>query len=470
MNIKPHHLMIALISFFYIYPLTRANVLYADDLWRTLSGYTGFLENGRFGAEALVIAISSSMDIADASPMSQVLAAVVFMISGYVFYKKVNPESSKFERVIVSLSFLITPSTLEQLSFRFDSITMSLSVLFCVLSFISYKRSTAGLIAFSSLFLLSMSFYQTSLGLMIGLIAASNIIKSDSYIKDDCIKILITLICYVFYSKVLFAFCGVSEHAVKNGEIINLNSDGLAIVAENIRRINMMTFSLFRSKDGYAYYLISAMSILSIFIGFRKSARKTSFAVKSTLAFIIICALAIFPIAMLKNPMIQPRVMFIYPVFMMLALHSCMSIKYKNLGMIIGGVICLHGFVFMSVYANTLKYQYDNNLRFSNSLERVLEDVGYRKDIPVAFDGMLNQPPYVERSKHSYKIISYLMQDYFNGNYVLGFAFLRTNNILIKNTEFIPEQHHDESMKKISESRYGNLYRTDTGYLFKYNK
>lgn len=138
--IKPFLILILIYSLAY-YPIIRANYKYIDDMGRVLWGYRDWLPFSRYISEYLSIFVHSSTYLTDISPLTQILSIIILAISSilllYLFKKD---KKVSFINIISVTPIGLTPYFLECISYKYDSIYMSLSILACILPFIFYKK------------------------------------------------------------------------------------------------------------------------------------------------------------------------------------------------------------------------------------------------------------------------------------------------------------------------------------------
>src|SRR5690606_1853788 len=127
--------LLLFISILYAFPLILANTYYVDDLNRTVAGYA-WDHDGRYVSSAIMHLLSFQSDVVfSLYPFSMMAGSVILSISVYIFASSLRVRNKTF---LFAGSLLSTtcPFLLEILSYRFDSIPISLSVLFITLPFL----------------------------------------------------------------------------------------------------------------------------------------------------------------------------------------------------------------------------------------------------------------------------------------------------------------------------------------------
>lgn len=177
---KPLVILLAVYAFGMI-TLIRADIFYggADDLYRSISGARAWRNFYRYVSHFLSIFVHTSPRIFDIAPLTQFLALAVMALAALVtirvFLPRGSEEGGRLSPMVyvAAVPVALFPYFLENLSYRYDSPYMALSVLFCVLPFLFTRRLVYfALISLASLFLMCLS-YQASSGVYIAVCAFS---------------------------------------------------------------------------------------------------------------------------------------------------------------------------------------------------------------------------------------------------------------------------------------------------------
>jgi hypothetical protein len=117
-------------------PILRANRLYNDDLKRALFGRTGWDSNGR-PLTTLLMKLLQAYDhaLVDISPLTQMGAAVVLAWTGVLIAKRFAVRSPWVAALVV-FPLGAQPFFLENLSYKFDALSMALAMMFALLPFV----------------------------------------------------------------------------------------------------------------------------------------------------------------------------------------------------------------------------------------------------------------------------------------------------------------------------------------------
>jgi len=136
---KDDLLIVSILSSLYAVPIISTGIPYIDDMGRSIWGYSGWEDNGRPIAMIIMRFISLGIPLQNIHPLPQLLGALIIGISGLIFFKIVGHTQQKVAVYCCALSFLINPFFLENLSYQYDSLPMSLSIFALVVPFVCLK-------------------------------------------------------------------------------------------------------------------------------------------------------------------------------------------------------------------------------------------------------------------------------------------------------------------------------------------
>ncbi|MDF3623317.1 glucosyltransferase domain-containing protein, partial [Enterobacter hormaechei] len=139
---------------------------FGDDNARTVDRYFGWEQEGRPIASLIVYILNGGGLLTNIAPLSQVLTILVgcltcAIIGRYVI--KTHPLTCALATAVIFTS----PFFIENLSFKFDSLSMSTAMLFCCIPFVTMKEKNALIssVACFAFTLLSLMTYQAALPL-----------------------------------------------------------------------------------------------------------------------------------------------------------------------------------------------------------------------------------------------------------------------------------------------------------------
>src|SRR5690606_19974911 len=188
--------LLIFISILYALPLILANTYYVDDLNRTVAGYN-WNHDGRYISSVIMHILSFQSDVVfSLYPFSMMIGSVLLSLSGLIVIYSLGVRN-KTILFVGSLLLTTCPFLLEILAYRFDSIPISLSVLFITLPFLFFDNRKHFFIASVLGIFLSLGLYQTT---------------AMSYCIIICLFLFIPIILFVFFISLPFLFFDNRKH------------------------------------------------------------------------------------------------------------------------------------------------------------------------------------------------------------------------------------------------------------------
>ncbi|MFT0663619.1 glucosyltransferase domain-containing protein [Enterobacter hormaechei subsp. xiangfangensis] len=227
----------------FTFPVMISTGMYRDDLIRASYGLYGWSVLGRPFADALVGLLTfSSTKLMSPYPYSQILAAIFFCLSTYSIFNSYLKEI--YGGLFISLSLMITPLMVQNISYQYDSLPMSLGLYCAVISGIYYNKFYISI----PLLISSLLLYQPCANIFIGVYAinsACSCLKSI-IMKDELIKLVKYIFIYVT-SMVIYSLILLPAMSVNTRSDLIFNAE------------NPITF-LFNNVDHY-YRIVEAVYI-----------------------------------------------------------------------------------------------------------------------------------------------------------------------------------------------------------------
>ncbi|RRZ94530.1 glucosyltransferase domain-containing protein [Erwinia sp. 198] len=305
----------------YTLPLIVSEHYYSDDLVHSMVGVTGWLSNGRPLSVLMFKIMMAGGFFNDISPLPQLLAAVV-LASTISFLSGKIDEGRIFIPLFTFLPLAISPYYLENWSYKYDSLTMSLSVFLAALPFVLNENNSFRKKIFISTFLLfsSLCFYQAALNIFVSLsilFALLNIndgknIKALEQIKYQLIAYLLANIMYILIIKKFVIY---GEYNITHGEIATSN---LPLILSTITRNHYLLGDIFLSAfKGNLWVFFSPLAIIvpaAITILLKKTLNQSISFIPKTISCIIVLLspfllyIAVYgPMLLLINPITSAR-------------------------------------------------------------------------------------------------------------------------------------------------------------------
>jgi hypothetical protein len=149
--------------FLVLFPILRADRYYNDDLKRALIGHTGWDSTGR-PLTTLLMKLLQCYDhaLVDISPLTQIGAVAILAWVGVLIARRYVIDSP-WMAALVAFPLGAQPFFLENLSYKFDALSMSLAVLLALLPIIALKDDRRGWWLGVLALFASLNFYQPAI-------------------------------------------------------------------------------------------------------------------------------------------------------------------------------------------------------------------------------------------------------------------------------------------------------------------
>ncbi|EPP0959104.1 glucosyltransferase domain-containing protein [Cronobacter turicensis] len=343
----------------YVYPFATADIYYADDIVRTISGGFGWTELGRPLSNLIFYIIGfSSGKIVDISPLPQIAAVMLLTLSAWYFSSSVYGKVS-LAGVVFSSPLLLNPFFLQNLAYKYDSITMAAAIFITTMAFVIQKDNFRTHVLSAALLVASLCLYQPVVNVFIGMIAVAmlrDVATHGRVVRGFLTRSAVFCFSYAFYTFVvapIFSTTSRSELAIGDGaaRYISLN---IASLAENIE-------SLLNRGALYSYAPLLLAAILGVALLIFKGGVKNSFFIFVSLivAMVSLCG----PLFLLKNFGFVPRVMVGFTGFMLYVFYAasllCESKKTNNIVLALGVYNIMLCFSICYSFINAQKSQID---------------------------------------------------------------------------------------------------------------
>jgi hypothetical protein len=145
-----------------LWPIVHADRFYIDDLGRSRSGYLGWGTDGRPLSNMVMEVLNFGTPLTDISPLPQLCCVLLFAYLAVAVARKFEL-GGVWKAPLIVAPMIANPFFLENLSYKFDSFTMSLSVVLAVLAVVSVGLRGRQIVYGGLLLLASLCLYQPAL-------------------------------------------------------------------------------------------------------------------------------------------------------------------------------------------------------------------------------------------------------------------------------------------------------------------
>jgi hypothetical protein len=420
--------------------IIRANYSYMDDLYRAIRGshwsgwsrhVSDFLSTFIHGGDPVLM---------DISPLTAFISAAILSVAGVLLVYVLCDHSFPLLPLLASLSLGLSPYFLENISYKYDSPYMALSIFVSIIPFLFLKSFRAFIfVSFFSLLIMCMT-YQAASGIYI-MLTLMILFKNwncgekpngelfDTSVKNSGTKFL------QFAGTAAFVFCAALIFfrlifmAAKEGEgyaaTAMLSPLGLL---PGILNNTLNYFKFINSDFGLIWkFFIALLLLLFIIQAVHRSGRNKALSTVVSAAVLVIMMVFSYGVyIVLQRPLFAPRALYGFGVF--IAITGIYVVSKKT----IPGFICVLAlnycfFVFSFAYGNALADQ----KRYSDfRLEMAAHDLALlfpereRAETPIFFENGMDYSPVTELAANHYPVIKRLVpagNDYHSGDYLIEY-------------------------------------------------
>ena len=417
--------------FLILYPILRANRYYNDDLKRALIGHTGWDSNGR-PLTTLLMKLLQCYDSAlvDISPLTQFAAIAVLAWMGVLIARRYAIRSP-WMAALVTFPLGAQPFYLENLSYKFDALSMSLAIWLALLPILTLGNDRRGWwLGVLSLFG-SLSFYQPAINVYLIFVLLDLVLAQlhdqpvRQWLRRISSRILQVGAAMVFYQLII----GIHIHGWVGRESQKVNSlRELPLVAKNVTNFYRFIGNSF-DRQWWAYFLplLIVLALFPMAIGVRYAMRQGSrhavwISASLLLTSILVPVIALLSIAgpmlLLLTPELEPRVLMGAGALLVAALIAMQAALAQwnhspRWALAAGCMLGLGMCSLASAYGNALGEQKDYEDRIAANLADDLANLKAGKGIrSFLLDGSIGFSPITMHVAEEFPMINKLISPY----------------------------------------------------------
>lgn len=304
----------------YILPIIISGRMFNDDIGRATEGYTKWGVNGRPLSDWIMEGLSFGFPISNLSPFTIIIALLVTVLCGALLAENFGVKD-KAKRNILAFSFVISPFYLENLSYQFDSLPMSLSLLLATLAFTipgRYQILTGSTIG-TVLLIGTMCLYQPSINVYIILVCFSTIISGINcegrVLLKSLYKAASLIVAQIIYSVALVPAFIEGDYNTNHSVMITERPDPTGLLFNNAQVFLERVLNSLDTTAGVIAIVLVAFIVLTWFKALftrENHKNKLNFALDKLtilIALPVIFACIAGPLLMLFRPVTNPRVL-----------------------------------------------------------------------------------------------------------------------------------------------------------------
>jgi hypothetical protein len=400
--------------------------------------------------------------------------------SGLLMVENIIPEENRFFKIFLALSFLINPFYIQNLSYQFDSITMSLSVFTAVLSAIVITNNRNNSIIISILTLTSSCcFYQAGINIFPVVLIVSLVAKNDESAPrwEIFFKAILVFSVTVVLYKIISSFTTNHHYALRVQKTAPIDFYMYTYVLKSFQVFLSKMITLFTGNYGVSWGLTIAFSGLFYVYSLYKDYTHMSW---SNFSFKVISALIVLffcvgVLAIQVTPAQPSRVLIGYSGFIIFVVYWFLSFKKYSWVKYLLILPFFYSFSLMSSYSNILKGNEEFTNFIARSIASDLIEIGYTKKSSFIF---INSQPDSEELKKIIKTFPHIynvVPKYLKPNYIFGYVYMRrqgihSDKILNKNTiDEIISELKNKNLKLLVHNLIYSIYNENDLYMIKFN-
>lgn len=465
-----YFLLFILIYCVALIPLFRANFNYIDDIGRVTEGYQ--FHFSRFTSDGLSGIVHDGGEfLADISPFTQLIAIVFLSISSviaiYLLTEQKKDSKINLWYFCAALPIGLSPYFMENMSYKFDSPYMALSILCAISPLIFYhpdKKPLGFMLAGIISTIVVCTTYQSSTGIfpaMVILLALAMFNRKENW--NDILRFVLCAVGAYIAGMLIFRFF-IMESTLESGyvdsDLIEIGNFVPGVIGHYLDYAKRF-YNDFSTKWLIALVIIVVGFIVTNCINTKRHKCAAFFA--SILALVAVGALSFGVYPFIKQPIFEPRAM--YGSFTSLALLAIVAVDFKKayLPKLCVAYIAYAFIVFAMAYGNALNVQQTyaeyRIYLVANDLNSIYAEDSDNLQLDV--DGTIGLAPPVENlANKKYPVIRRLVPVLFrDDDWVWGTAMFSYGHYPINNMVRRTEELNVSAMELVCSTRLHDIYQ-----------
>jgi|GEM_PF-896859 hypothetical protein len=458
--------------FFGYFTIIRGNFCYIaiDDLPRQLEGCRDWVNWYRYIDEFGSILLHTSTRLMDIAPLTQFVAILFVSLASFVAVQAATEKKMGWFACIASLPIGLFPFFLTNISYRFDSPYMAISVCACVIPFVFRENKATYAIA-SVLGVLAMcTSYQASSGIYIVFtmfIVLKMILDNKSW-KEIGNFVLISICCYA--ATLVFFKLTFMEREFKPGSIDERIA--LSYIAKNAVKYISLIWTGFNGTLVKALFILATLINVGVTVAVSKRSKITS-ALASLLFYVLAFPMSYGVYIAMADPLWRPRgtygiASFVAASMLLLFVNSEKANKaVRTIGKVIVFSVSYCFFAFAFAYGNAqfeqTKYAEFRARLLAYDLATVMKDYDNSQAAEIIFCNGIGHAPAVKNLIKVYPLAGSCVD-----TYCMGHSYTQWILAAIGIVDRISDEDQapaDLSLPVLCETRYHKIQGQGNRYL-----
>jgi hypothetical protein len=435
----PGFVFLLVLSLLYALPLFFDGRYYLDDMPHAMNGLTLWEQDGRPLASIISSVASfqlpsfSGAALLDISPLPQILGLTALAYGASRLARTLFNGSTDLWRCLVVFPIISSPFMLQNLSYKFDALTMGLSVMLALLASLPsgtrWQKTMLGAVQL----LAALCLYQAAANIFVAATALLSLAITwnrsegvQSLILSNLAKLLLALAAY-FIIITLSGGLG-SDYATSHSRLVAMDGKTLSAILFNFQFGNFFVSEFVSDAPLLAVAATTAIVVFSVRLIFRGVAyTPATRTIISLLGLIILVGSIMGILLVLVQPVVRPRTLMALSLLLIYAGFAFHELLREQKMIMRAGLVLATAWYFTLAYglANAAHDQtrFDNYL--AASMVADLQHQGFKPNDRLAFDGTQPRSPAAENASRS-KLIARILQMNMNGNSEWGFRLLES--------------------------------------------
>lgn len=435
----PGFVFLLVLSLLFALPLFFDGRYYLDDLPHAMNGLTLWEQDGRPLASLVSSLISFQLPsfngpaLLDISPLPQILGIAALAHAASRLARALFNAPPNAWHCLVVFPLIASPFMLQNLSYKFDALTMGLAVMLAILASLPANAGWQRLLLGVVQLLAALCLYQAAVNMFVAgtaLLCLAFTWNRDegfkSLIVNNIVKLGLALASYFIIIK-LSGGLG-SDYAASHSKLIALDGSSLNAILFNFQFGNFFVSEFV--SDAPLLALAAAASILIFsarLIAGGSAYTPVARALIALLGLIILVASLMGILLVLAQPVVRPRTLMALSMLLIYAGFAFHELLRGQQIILRVGLLLATAWYFSLAYG--LANAAHDQTRFDNYLAAAiitdLQTAGFKPNDKLAFDGTQPRSPAAEYASRS-RLIARILQMNMNGNSEWGFRLLES--------------------------------------------
>lgn len=442
-------LVLSFLCFVYVLPIIMANRYYVDDLGRSMMGYTRWAENGRPLADILMKLFGFTgrgERIVDLFPLTLLMAVAAFVYFSFCYYRAHFDHGRPILAALLLFFPFINPFFLENLSYRFDSLTMMLSLVLVMAAYLEREVSWRTMVIASLLFFLSLCLYQAVIGffVILAMIEAllaycdrQQLVMARSILRALFARVVQLLLAYLLYALLIKPKYAAAAYTAKHSELLTPNLEGLHQLWQHMLFFNDKIAQSIADMPLFipAYLMVATLGTLLWLIRVRhrllaermvggallEGVLSVGILLSPALAFVM----SFLPLSVFTEPVTFVRVLISYSGFLLwMAVVLLLGVGRWRLAPLLALPAIWFALIFSYAYGTAMGEQKIYDQYLATNIAAKIHEADPKVEKRLFLYGAQRVSPVLENAASRYRLIGDLVPVYLKKNWNWGVRFL----------------------------------------------